>query len=42
VGTVITTLPSGCVASGSRYQCGSVYYQQYFGGNGVYYQVVQP
>ena len=42
VGTVVTTLPSGCVTSGNRYQCGSVWYQPYFGGNGVYYQVVAP
>jgi len=42
VGTVVTTLPSGCTTSGNRYQCGSVWYQPYFGGNGVYYQVVAP
>jgi hypothetical protein len=41
-GTVITTLPSGCVSSGGRYQCGSTWYQPYFGANGVYYQVVAP
>jgi hypothetical protein len=41
-GTVVTTLPSGCVSTGGRYQCGSTWYQPYFGGNGVYYQVVQP
>jgi hypothetical protein len=40
VGSVVTTLPPGCVQSGERYQCGSVFYQPYFGGNGVYYQVV--
>jgi hypothetical protein len=40
-GGVITTLPSGCVSSGGRYQCGSTWYQPYFGANGVYYQVVQ-
>jgi hypothetical protein len=28
------------VQAGERYQCGSVFYQPYFGGNGVYYQVV--
>jgi hypothetical protein len=43
VGSVVTTLPSGCVsAAGGRYQCGSVWYQPYFGSNGVYYQVVAP
>ena len=42
VGTVVTTLPSGCTESGGRYQCGSLWYQPYFGGNGVYYQVVAP
>jgi hypothetical protein len=42
VGTVVTTLPSGCASVGGRYQCGSVWYQPYFGGNGVYYQVVMP
>ncbi len=42
VGSVVTTLPSGCVSTGGRYQCGSVWYQPYFGGNGVYYQVVAP
>lgn len=42
VGTIVTTLPSGCVSSGGRYQCGPVWYQPYFGGNGVYYQVVAP
>lgn len=41
-GGMITTLPSGCVSSGGRYQCGSVWYQPYFGSNGVYYQVVAP
>jgi hypothetical protein len=40
-GAVVTTLPSGCVQSGGRYQCGSVVYQPYFGGNGVYYEVVR-
>jgi hypothetical protein len=40
-GTVVTTLPSGCVSSGGRYQCGSVWYQPYFGANGVYYEVVR-
>jgi hypothetical protein len=42
VGTVVTTLPSGCATVGNRYQCGAVWYQPYFGGNGVYYQVVAP
>ncbi len=42
VGTVVTTLPSGCTTSGNRYQCGGLWYQPYFGGNGVYYQVVAP
>jgi len=42
VGTVVTTLPSGCVAADGRYQCGSVWYQPYFGGSGVYYQVIPP
>jgi hypothetical protein len=42
VGTVVTTLPSGCTESGGRYQCGSLWYQPYFGGNGVYYTVVAP
>ncbi len=42
VGAVVTTLPSGCLSTGGRYQCGSVWYQPYFGGNGVYYQVVAP
>jgi hypothetical protein len=42
VGSVVTTLPSGCAPSGQRYQCGSVWYQPYFGANGVYYQVVAP
>jgi hypothetical protein len=41
-GSVVTTLPSGCTSTGERYQCGSVYYQPYFGGNGVYYRVVPP
>jgi hypothetical protein len=40
-GTIVTTLPAGCVESGGRYQCGSVWYQPYFGANGVYYQVVR-
>jgi hypothetical protein len=39
-GSTTTTLPPGCVQSGSRYQCGSVFYQPYFGSNGVYYHVV--
>jgi hypothetical protein len=42
VGSVVTVLPSGCASVGGRYQCGSVWYQPYFGGNGVYYQVVMP
>jgi hypothetical protein len=42
LGSVVTTLPSGCVQSGGRYQCGSAWYQPYFGSNGVYYQVVAP
>jgi hypothetical protein len=42
VGSVITTLPSGCAPTGGRYQCGSTWYQPYFGANGVYYQVVAP
>jgi hypothetical protein len=42
VGSVVTTLPSGCVSTGGRYQCGSIWYQPYFGSNGVYYQVVGP
>jgi hypothetical protein len=42
VGTVVSTLPSGCVSTGTRYQCGPIFYQPYFGGNGVYYQVVAP
>ena len=42
VGTVVTTLPSGCASVSGRYQCGSVWYQPYFGGNGVYYQIVAP
>jgi outer membrane biosynthesis protein TonB len=40
-GTVVTSLPSGCVSSGGRYQCGSVWYQPYFGANGVYFEVVR-
>ena len=40
VGGYVTTLPPGCAESGGRYLCGSVWYQPYFGGNGVYYQVV--
>lgn len=42
VGTIVTALPPGCVASGSRYQCGAIFYQPYFGSSGVYYQVVAP
>jgi hypothetical protein len=42
VGTVVTTLPSGCVSSGGRYQCGSSWYKEYFGANGVYYEAVAP
>lgn len=42
VGSVTTVLPSGCVSSAAKYQCGSVWYQPYFGSNGVYYQVVPP
>ncbi len=39
---MVTTLPPGCVSSGGKYQCGSVWYQPYFGGNGVYYQAIPP
>ena len=42
VGSIVTTLPAGCVSSGGRYQCGAVWYQPYFGSSGVYYQVVAP
>jgi hypothetical protein len=42
VGTIVGALPPGCVSSGGRYQCGSVWYQPYFGSSGVYYQVVAP
>jgi hypothetical protein len=42
VGTVVTALPPGCASptSSGRVQCGSVWYQPFFGSNGVYYQVV--
>jgi hypothetical protein len=42
VGGYVTTLPPGCTESGGRYLCGSVWYQPYFGGNGVYYQAIPP
>jgi hypothetical protein len=42
VGQVVTALPAGCATVGSRYQCGATWFQPYFGGNGVYYQVVAP
>jgi hypothetical protein len=43
-GTEVAVLPAGCtpmnVNGGTYYQCGPVWYQPFFGGNGVYYNVV--
>jgi biotin carboxyl carrier protein len=46
VGTVVSTLPAGCVATpkgGIEYQkCGDVYFRAAFQGNNLVYVVVQP
>lgn len=46
VGTVVTTLPSGCatvsVNGMTHYQCGAVYYQPMYSGSSVTYTVVTP
>ena len=45
LGTEVSSLPPGCanmnVNGATYYQCGPIWYQPFFGGNGVYYTVVQ-
>jgi hypothetical protein len=44
IGSQVAVLPSGCgvmsVNGVQYYQCGSYWYQPFYGGNGVYYTVV--
>ena len=44
IGTTVSVLPQGCstmdVNGTHYYQLGSTWYRPYFGGSGVYYQVV--
>jgi hypothetical protein len=44
LGAEVTTLPPGCkahIVNGVQlYQCGDTWYKPYFGGSGVYYEVV--
>ena len=46
VGTMVYALPGGCSTANvngvNYYNCAGVYYQPYFGNNGVYYQIVPP
>jgi hypothetical protein len=45
IGAQVPVLPPGCanmnVNGATLYQCGGIWYQPFFGGNGVYYSVVQ-
>jgi hypothetical protein len=40
----VAALPPGCASmminNTQYYQCGPTWYQPFFGGNGVYYQIV--
>lgn len=44
VGAQVAVLPPGCASmminNAQYYQCGPTWYQPFFGGNGVYYQIV--
>lgn len=44
VGTVAYALPGGCSTANVNgvqyYNCAGIYYQPYFGNNGVYYQII--
>ena len=46
IGTQVATLPGGATATNVGgtlyYQSNNIWYRPYFGGSGVYYQVVQP
>ncbi len=45
IGSEVSSLPPNCtnvtVNGGTYYQCGPIWYQPFFGGNGVYYTVIQ-
>ena len=40
VGATYAALPAGCPYANAYYYCGGVYYQPYYGPNGVVYRVV--
>ena len=42
IGSMVNTLPSGCVASGPYQNCGGTYYQPQYQGSSVTYVVVNP
>ncbi|MGA7120696.1 MAG: hypothetical protein WBY94_11390 [Polyangiaceae bacterium] len=42
VGSMVNTLPSGCIASGPYQNCGGTYYQPQYQGSSVAYVVVNP
>ena len=40
IGATYAALPAGCPYANAYYYCGGVYYQPYYGPNGVVYRVV--
>jgi hypothetical protein len=42
IGSMVNTLPSGCIASGPYQNCGGTYYQPQYQGSSVTYVVVSP